>query len=57
LSKGLNLSVTAEGIETEVQAAAALQHGVDQGQGYLFGKAGPAGQVAQLLAEPKQLVA
>jgi len=57
LSKGLNLSVTAEGIETEVQAAAALQHGVDQGQGFLFGKAVPAAQVPQLLAEPSKLVA
>jgi EAL domain-containing protein (putative c-di-GMP-specific phosphodiesterase class I) len=57
LSKGLNLSVTAEGIETEVQAAAALQHGVDQGQGFLFSKAVPAAQVPQLLAEPSRLVA
>jgi len=56
LRKGLNLSVTAEGIETEVQAAAALQHGVDQGQGFLFGNAVPAAQVPQLLAEPNKLV-
>jgi diguanylate cyclase (GGDEF)-like protein len=57
LSRGLNLSVTAEGIETETQAAAALQHGIDQAQGYLFGKAIPAEQVTQLLAEPAELVA
>jgi diguanylate cyclase (GGDEF)-like protein len=57
LCRGLNLSVTAEGIETETQAAAALQHGVDQAQGYLFGKAVPAEQVTQLLAAPAQLVA
>ena len=50
LSRGLNLGVTAEGVETETQAAMALQHGVDQAQGYLFGKAVPAEQVAQLLA-------
>jgi EAL domain-containing protein (putative c-di-GMP-specific phosphodiesterase class I) len=51
LSKGLSLSITAEGVETEAQAAAVLQHGVDQGQGFLFGKAIPAAQVPQLLAE------
>jgi diguanylate cyclase (GGDEF)-like protein len=57
LSRGLNLSVTAEGIETETQAAAALEHGVDQAQGYLFGKAVPADQVSRLIGTPTQLVA
>jgi EAL domain-containing protein (putative c-di-GMP-specific phosphodiesterase class I) len=57
LSPGLNLSVTAEGIETEAQAVAALEQGVDQAQGFLFGKAVPAPQVPQLLATPAQLVA
>jgi EAL domain-containing protein (putative c-di-GMP-specific phosphodiesterase class I) len=49
--------VTAEGIETEVQALAALEHGIDQAQGFLFGKAVPAEQVAQLLSPPGRLVA
>ncbi len=57
LCRGLNLSVTAEGVETEAIAKAALEHGVDQGQGYLFGRAVPAEEVAQLLAAPVQLVA
>jgi diguanylate cyclase (GGDEF)-like protein len=57
LSRGLNLSVTAEGVETEAQAAAALDHGVDQAQGYLFGKAVPAEQVLPLLAAPARLAA
>jgi diguanylate cyclase (GGDEF)-like protein len=57
LCRGLNLSVTAEGIETEVQALAALEHGIDQAQGFLFGKAVPAEQVAQLLSPPGRLVA
>jgi diguanylate cyclase (GGDEF)-like protein len=48
LCRGLNLSVTAEGIETEPQATAALAHGVDQAQGFLFGKAIPAEKVPQL---------
>jgi diguanylate cyclase (GGDEF)-like protein len=56
LSKGLNLSITAEGIETEAQAAAALHHGVQYGQGFLFGRAVPANQVLQLLSNaPKAL--
>ena len=57
LCRGLNLSVTAEGVETEAQAAAALQHGVDQAQGFLFGKAVPAAQVSQLLAARARTVA
>jgi diguanylate cyclase (GGDEF)-like protein len=57
LCRGLNLTVTAEGIETEVQAMAALEHGVDQAQGFLFGRAVPADQVLELLAAPVKLVA
>jgi diguanylate cyclase (GGDEF)-like protein len=57
LCRGLNLSVTAEGVETEAQAAAALGHGIDQAQGYLFGRAVPADQVPQLLVAPARLVA
>jgi len=57
LCRGLNLSVTAEGVETEAQASTALQHGVDQAQGFLFGKAVPAAQVTQMLAERAQLAA
>jgi len=57
LCRGLNLSVTAEGVETEAQAEMALQHGIDQAQGYLFGKAVPAAEVPQLLAPRAQLVA
>jgi EAL domain-containing protein (putative c-di-GMP-specific phosphodiesterase class I) len=51
------LSVTAEGVETEAQAKAVLDHGVDQAQGFLFGKAVPAAQVAQLFVAPAKLVA
>ncbi len=52
LCKGLNLLVTAEGVETEAQAAAVLAHGAQQAQGFLYGKAVPAGEVLQLLATP-----
>jgi diguanylate cyclase (GGDEF)-like protein len=57
LSKGLNLSVTAEGVETEAQAMAAHEHGIDQAQGFLFGKAVPASQVGQLVPASARLVA
>ncbi|MGA3342530.1 MAG: EAL domain-containing protein, partial [Methylocella sp.] len=57
LSRGLNLSVTAEGVETEAQATAALEHGIDQAQGFLFGRAVPAAEVPRLLFAPARLVA
>lgn len=38
LAKKLNMTMTAEGIETEQQAASIAELGVQQGQGYLFGK-------------------
>ena len=57
LSRGLNLSVTAQGVETEAQAAASLAHGIDQAQGFLFGRAVPAAEVPALLFAPAKLVA
>jgi EAL domain-containing protein (putative c-di-GMP-specific phosphodiesterase class I) len=59
LCKGLDLCVTAEGIETNAQAEAAFQHGVHQAQGFLFSEAVPASAVLQLLSgsQPAQLVA
>jgi diguanylate cyclase (GGDEF)-like protein/PAS domain S-box-containing protein len=38
LAKAMNLSVTAEGIETEAQAAALREFGCDCAQGYLFSR-------------------
>jgi diguanylate cyclase (GGDEF)-like protein len=49
LCKGLDLCVTAEGIENVAQADAALAYGAHQGQGFLFSKAVPADAVSQLL--------
>ena len=49
LCKGLDLYVTAEGIENVAQADAALAYGAHQGQGFLFSKAVPADAVSQLL--------
>jgi EAL domain-containing protein (putative c-di-GMP-specific phosphodiesterase class I) len=50
LGKSLGLSVVAEGIETAEQAALLMDCGCMLGQGYLFGKAIPAGQVAKRLS-------
>jgi len=59
LCKGLDLCITAEGIETHAQADAALRNGAHQGQGFLFGEAVSADAVLQLLSgsRPAELVA
>jgi EAL domain-containing protein (putative c-di-GMP-specific phosphodiesterase class I) len=38
LGKSMNLSVIAEGVETEEQAAFLLRHGCNHAQGYFYGK-------------------
>ncbi len=38
LGRSLNVQVTAEGIETEAQAAFLVRHGCDFAQGYLYGR-------------------
>jgi diguanylate cyclase (GGDEF)-like protein len=45
LARNLNLSVVAEGVETEVQAQALAALGCEQGQGHYFGKAATAGEI------------
>ena len=49
LSTELGLSITAEGVETEQQAATLLRFGCHLHQGYLYGEAVPAIQFAELL--------
>ncbi len=56
LGQGLGLTMTAEGIESESQLMALAELGCDIGQGYLFGKALPAEQLAALF-EPASLAA
>src|SRR5262249_31313539 len=50
LCGGLNLSVTAAGIETDARALAAFRTGVHLAQGFLFGRAVSAGAVMQLFS-------
>jgi diguanylate cyclase (GGDEF)-like protein len=53
LAKGLGLVTTAEGIELPGQLADLITDGCQEGQGYLFGKAMPAGEIPALLAHPR----
>ena len=55
LSRGLDLCVAVEGVETDAQVAALSRLGAHQAQGFLFGKAIPPWEVTQLLSvEPMQ---
>ncbi len=50
MAQNLHLTVVAEGVETEEQAAFLRRHGCDQAQGYLFSRPVPADATAALLA-------
>ena len=54
LARSLDLRVTAEGVETEAQREALLAMGCTNAQGWLFGKAMPAEDLAQRLAAQAQ---
>jgi diguanylate cyclase (GGDEF)-like protein/PAS domain S-box-containing protein len=45
LARGLEIEVTAEGVETVPQFEALQAYGVDYVQGYLFGRPGPASEI------------
>jgi EAL domain-containing protein (putative c-di-GMP-specific phosphodiesterase class I) len=49
LAAGLHMETTAEGVETTEQAALLKNYGCTSAQGYLYGKAIPASEVAVLL--------
>ena len=49
LAKKLNLSVIAEGVETQAQAAFLRDNGCDELQGYLYSKAVPADELIELI--------
>ncbi len=54
LGKSLKLPTTAEGIETEENAVWLAENGCTSGQGYLFGKAMPAAEVARFLQRDEE---
>lgn len=51
MAHALDLEIVAEGVETEGQAAILRELGCDFAQGYLFGRPGPAEEIARFLAE------
>ncbi len=55
LGHKLGMEVVAEGIETDVQARYLLDRGCEYGQGYFFGRAGPAATVPNIIAGPREL--
>ena len=57
MAHGLGLTVTAEGIETFAQLDFLRAHGCDQFQGFLFSRAVPFHQFADLLAQKKPCTA
>jgi predicted signal transduction protein with EAL and GGDEF domain len=56
LARSLNLSVVAEGVETETQLEELNKLGCDYGQGFLFAKPLPANNLEALLQKQKQLI-
>jgi diguanylate cyclase (GGDEF)-like protein len=57
LARMLNLSVTAEGVETQAQADALVREGCPEAQGYFFGVPMPADEFsAAFLPQPRKLV-
>ena len=55
LARSLNLSVLAEGVETEAQASFLRSRRCDAMQGYLFSRPVPAAEFEQLLASRKRM--
>nr|WP_249815403.1 MULTISPECIES: EAL domain-containing protein [unclassified Bradyrhizobium] len=50
LGKGLGVTITAEGVETEAELSGLRAEGCDEGQGFLFSKARPNAEIISLLA-------
>jgi len=49
LGRGLGVTITAEGVETEAELSCLRAEGCHEGQGFLFSRARPNGEVTQLL--------
>jgi len=55
LARALGIRTTAEGVETEWQASALRDLGVDAAQGFLYSKAVPAGEITKILVADRAL--
>jgi diguanylate cyclase (GGDEF)-like protein/PAS domain S-box-containing protein len=49
LGKGLGVTITAEGVETEAELRCLRSEGCDEGQGFLFSRARPNAEIVRLL--------
>jgi diguanylate cyclase (GGDEF)-like protein/PAS domain S-box-containing protein len=49
LGKGLGVTITAEGVETEAELSCLRSEGCHEGQGFLFSRARPNGEIVSLL--------
>lgn len=56
LGKGLGVTITAEGVETEAELSCLRSEGCDEGQGFLFSRARPNGEITQLLLAQRQAI-
>jgi EAL domain-containing protein (putative c-di-GMP-specific phosphodiesterase class I) len=54
MGKALELTVVAEGVETEEQKAFLVENGCDEMQGYLFSKPLPSAEISKMLREQPQ---
>jgi EAL domain-containing protein (putative c-di-GMP-specific phosphodiesterase class I) len=57
LGKGLGVTITAEGVETEAELSCLRAEGCDEGQGFLFSRARPQAEIMQLLQAQRGLIA
>jgi len=49
LGKGLGVTITAEGVETQSEFSCLRTEGCDEGQGFLFSRARPNAEIVSLL--------
>jgi EAL domain-containing protein (putative c-di-GMP-specific phosphodiesterase class I) len=49
LGKGLGVTITAEGVETEAELSCLRSEGCHEGQGFLFSRARPQSEIVSLL--------
>ena len=57
LGRGLGVTVTAEGIETEAELGCLRDEGCHEGQGFLFSRARPNAEIVALLSAQRGLIA
>jgi EAL domain-containing protein (putative c-di-GMP-specific phosphodiesterase class I) len=57
LGKGLGVTITAEGVETEAELSCLRAEGCHEGQGFLFSRARPNAEIVALLQAQRGMIA